>query len=156
MPFHALAQVEDVGGVIQLFPAFGQIGLDDEGARRDVAPTLSHQFAVDEADGALRKATGREMVIKVRGINSPDAQDAATLGLSGVAAPEQRWPSQRPQRKRGTRGEASLQQLTAGQMRGDASGCIRYPQGNPPLAETPASMLMLVNHVVVKVAPSHA
>jgi hypothetical protein len=40
VPFDPLAQVEDIGGVIQLFPAFGQIGLDDEGARRDVRTSL--------------------------------------------------------------------------------------------------------------------
>ena len=58
VPFDPLAQVEDIGGVIQLFPAFGQIGLDDEGARRNVrADFMPHQFAVDEACGALRKAS---------------------------------------------------------------------------------------------------
>ena len=37
VPFDPLAQVEDIGRVVQLLPAFGQIGLDDEAARRHVA-----------------------------------------------------------------------------------------------------------------------
>ena len=36
VPCDALAQVEDIGGIVRRFPAFGQIGLDDEGARRHV------------------------------------------------------------------------------------------------------------------------
>ena len=61
-----------------------------------------------------------------------------------VSPPQSNVAEPAAARKRGARGEASLQQLTAGQMRGDASGCIRYPQVILPLAETPASMLMLV------------
>jgi hypothetical protein len=94
---------------------------------------MPHQFAVDEAQGALRKGRCDEMGIKVRGSNPPHAQDAAALGLSGVAAPEQRWPSQWPQGTRGARGEANLQQLTAGQMRGHASVCLRCPHDDPSL-----------------------
>jgi hypothetical protein len=134
VPFDALAQVEDIGGVIELFPTFSQVGLDDEGARRNVRPDfMPYQFAVDEADGAIRSASGREMVIKVRGIRPAHAQDATPLGLFWFAAPEQSWPSQRPQGKRGARDKASGQQLTAGQMRGNASDGIRYPQGDPSL-----------------------
>jgi len=38
---------------------------------------MPHQFAVDEAHGALRKASEREMMIKVRWIKSPHPQDPA-------------------------------------------------------------------------------
>ena len=84
------------------------------------------------------------MVIKVRGINSPDAQDAAALGLSGVAAPEQRGrasgrranvaPAARP-------ACSSSRRVRCGAMRRAVSGILKVIL---PLAETPASMLMLV------------
>ena len=40
VPFDALAQMEDIGRVIQCLPAFGQVRLYREGAWRNPAPTL--------------------------------------------------------------------------------------------------------------------
>jgi hypothetical protein len=89
VPFDPLAQMEDIGSVVQLFPAFGQIGLDDEGARRDLgADFMPYELAVDEAQGALRKVSCRDMGIEVRGVEPPHAQDAAALGGRSFSTPE--------------------------------------------------------------------
>ena len=63
--------MEDIGRVVQLFPAFGQIGLDDEGTWRHVgADFMPHQPAVDEAQDVIRLVIDREMRIKVRRVSS--------------------------------------------------------------------------------------
>ena len=66
VPFDAFAQVENIRGVVQLFPAFGQIGLDNEGARLYLgANFMPHQLAVDEAERALCPDIDREVRIEV-------------------------------------------------------------------------------------------
>ena len=111
VPFNALAQMEDISRVVQFFPAFGQIGLDNEGARGHVgADFMPHQFAVDEAHGALRKASDREMGIKVRGIKPAHAQDAAASGLPRLCSPQRGGAMQRPGGQRHASRQASLEQ----------------------------------------------
>src|SRR5262245_1580931 len=125
MPFDALTQVEDIGGVGQLFPTFSQIGLDYEGARGHVAANfMPHQFAIDETHGTLRKASDGEMVIKVRGIKSPHAQGAAAPGLSRLGPPQRSGAMQGPGGQGGARGQASLQYITTAQTRYRASSWI--------------------------------
>jgi hypothetical protein len=75
------------------------------------------------------------LILAQMGINPPHAQDAAALGCSGFAAPEQGGPCQRPDSKRGPSDEAGVEQLTASQMQVDALGCFRYPQGDPSLVQ---------------------
>ena len=63
--------MEDIGRVVRLFPAFGQIRLDDEGPRLHVgADFMSHQAAVYEAQDVIRIVIDREMRIKVRQVSS--------------------------------------------------------------------------------------
>src|SRR2546430_2459048 len=54
VPFNAVAQMEDIGRVVWLLPAFGQVRLDGEGAgphiRTDFIP---HQRAIGEAQGSI-------------------------------------------------------------------------------------------------------
>src|SRR5262245_5310237 len=66
VPFNALAQVEHIRGVVQLLPAFGQIGLHDKGPWRHISPDLmSYQFVVDEAQRGMRLEADRQMWIEV-------------------------------------------------------------------------------------------
>jgi len=46
MPLDTLAEMEDRGRVVRRFPAFGQIGLDDEGTRRHVRADFMPQELV--------------------------------------------------------------------------------------------------------------
>src|SRR4029453_11393916 len=127
MPFDALAQVEDIGGIVQFFPAFSQVGLDDEGARGHVAANfMPHQFAVDEAHGALRKASDCEMGIKVRGIKPAYAQDATALGFPRLCPPQRGGAMQGQSGQCGASDQASLQHITTAQTWLRSSSWILY------------------------------
>ena len=66
VPFDALAQMEDIGRVVRRFPAFRQIRLDDEGARRHIrADFVPQELAVDEAQRGMRLEVARQMRIEV-------------------------------------------------------------------------------------------
>src|SRR5262249_38890602 len=92
---------------------FGQVGLQDEGARSHVgADLMPHQSAVDEAQRGLCLEAEREMGIEVQGIITAHAQDIAALGLPRFSPPECRGMIERPSRQRHTGGEASLKDLT--------------------------------------------
>ena len=73
------------------------------------ADFMPHQLAVDEAHGALRKASDRELGIKVRGVKPAHAQDAAAPGLPRVCPPEDGGMGQRPGGHRHAGRQASLQ-----------------------------------------------
>ena len=101
--------MEDIGGVVQRFPAFGQVGLDDEGARGHIAADfMPHQFAVDKAHGALRKASEREMVIKVRRVKPAHAQDPAAPGRPRLCPPQYGRATQGQGGQRRASGQAGL------------------------------------------------
>src|SRR6266568_3284000 len=119
--------MEDVRRVIQRFPAFGQVGLDDEGPRGHVAADfMPHQFAVDKAHGALRKASEREMVIKVRGVKPAHAQDATAPGLPRLCPPEYGGMGQGPGGHRHAGRQASLQESTTAYTVGLFSMCLLW------------------------------
>ena len=74
MPFDPVAQVEHIGGVVRLFPAFGQVGLHDESARLHLRTDLMpHQSTVDEAQGEMRSGSDCQMGIKVRRVKPAHA-----------------------------------------------------------------------------------
>ena len=132
VPLHAFAQVENIGGGVQLLPAFGQIGLHDEAAWRHVsADLMPHQLAVDKAQGALRKARGCEMGIEVRGIPPTHAQDAPALGWSCFGAPEGRGMRQRPDRQGHASREASFEQLATVHPPDMLGRCLRCVHRSP-------------------------
>src|SRR5215510_2314560 len=114
MPFDPLAQVEDVGGVVWRFPAFGQIGLHGEDAWPHLwADLVPHELTVDEAQRSVRLEANRLMRIEVHRIIPAHAQDATALGLSYFGTPEQRRVMQWPGRERNAGRQASLEQITA-------------------------------------------
>ena len=99
MPFDTLAQMEDIGRIVWLLPAFGQMRLYREGAWIDVRTDfVLDQRTVHEAHGILCLAVNRELRVEVWGIIAPDAQDTATLGLPGCGAPALRGVRERPGR----------------------------------------------------------
>jgi hypothetical protein len=119
--------MEDIGGVVQRFPAFGQVRLDDKGARGHVGTDfMPHQFAVDEAHGALRKASERQMVIKVRGIKPPHAQDAAAPGLPRLCPPEYGGMGQGPDGHGHAGRQASLQKSATAYTVSLLSTCLLW------------------------------
>ena len=116
VPFDPLAQMEDIGRVVRLFPAFGQIGLDDEGARRHVrADFMPHELAVDEAQRVCVLKLSVRCGSKCGGIPAAHAQDAAALGLPRFRPPERRGTIQGPGGQGDTGGEARFQQIAAAQ-----------------------------------------
>src|SRR5262249_46724163 len=80
MPLDALAQMEDVGGLVGLLPALRQMGLDREGAgaylRTDV---IADQRAVGEAQGGIGLKVEGEMGVEVRRIIAAYPEDAPAL-----------------------------------------------------------------------------
>ena len=113
MPLDPFTQIEDIGCIVQRLPAFGQIGLHAKGAGLHVgADFMPHQFAVDKAHGALRKASEREMVIKVRGVKPAHAQGATAPGLPRLCPPEYGGMGQGPGRQRHASRQAGFEQLT--------------------------------------------
>src|SRR2546428_13246299 len=114
MPFNALTQMEDIGGVIQCFPMFGQMGLYYEGTRLNPrADFVPNERTVHETQDGMGLGVGREMWIKVGWIRAPGAQDTPALRLSRFRPPERRGGRQGPGRQRHTSSETGLQQLTA-------------------------------------------
>jgi hypothetical protein len=112
VPVNPLAQMEDIGRVVQLFPPFGQIGLDDEGARLHPRTDLmSHEPAVGEAQRGIRLEVSSKMGIKVDRVIPPHTQDTPALGLPRFLSPEPLGMVQRPGRQRDPRREASLEQI---------------------------------------------
>src|SRR5262249_14274056 len=89
VPFDALTQVEDIGGIIWLLPTFGEVRLHSEHTRRNLwTDFIPHQSAVDEAQRGVGFETDRLMMVEVGGIIPTHAQDATTFGLSSISAPE--------------------------------------------------------------------
>ena len=110
MPFDSFTQMEDIGRVVQRFPAFGQMGLHDERARLNPwAEFVPQERTVHEAQGGVRLGVDGEMRVKVGGIIAPDAQGTAALGRPGFCPPQCRGTMQRPGRQRGTSGQAGFE-----------------------------------------------
>src|SRR5262245_14579695 len=104
--------MEDHRRVVRLLPAFGQIGLNDEGARRHPRTDLmAHKPTVSEAQRRIRLKVDGEMVVKVDRIIPAHAQDAPALGLPRFRPPEHVGTMQRPSRQRGASGETRFQQV---------------------------------------------
>jgi hypothetical protein len=117
VPSHPPAQMEHVGGVVRLFPAFGQVGLDDEGPRPHVsADFVAQEPATQEAQDAMRPAIAGQMGIEVHGIPSAHAEDPAVLGRLRCFAPEDGRTIGGPDREGCAGGQAGFQQITAAQI----------------------------------------
>src|SRR5262249_58929383 len=100
--------MEDVGGIIQRFPAFGQIRLDYKSARPHLrADLMPYELVVDKAQRGIRLEVEGEMRVKVGRIIAAHAQDTAALGLSRFGAPERRGTIEGPRGQRDTSSEAS-------------------------------------------------
>src|SRR5712691_9018018 len=100
--------MEDIGRIVWLLPTFGQMGLHREGARPHVRTDfIPHQRAVGEAQGGIGLEVESEMMVEVRRIIPPHAQDAAALGLPGLSAPEHRRALQGPGGQRNASYETS-------------------------------------------------
>ena len=111
--------MEHIGRVIWLFPAFGQIGLDDEGARPHVpADFVAQEPAAQEAQGAMRPGVAGQMGIEVHGIPSAHAEDSSTFGRLDCFAPECGHTIGEPGRKGRSSRQAGFQQITATQLMG--------------------------------------
>src|SRR4029434_5174761 len=114
--------MEDIGRIVWLLPAFGQMGLYREGAwiyiRTDF---VLDQRTVHEAHGVLCLAVNRELRVEVWGIIAPDAQDTGALGLRGCGTPTLGGARERPGRQRDTGCQAGLQEMTTAQTFG---GCV--------------------------------
>src|SRR2546425_3991199 len=88
--------MEDIGRVVHLFPAFGQVRLEGEGARPHVgADFMPHQSAIDEAQRGMRPVADRKMRIEVRRVQPAHAQNTAALRRPGFGPPEHRGTMQR-------------------------------------------------------------
>ena len=84
LPAHALAQVKDHGGVVRLFPALGQVGLDGEGPRGDPgADLVADELVVDEAQRVVGLQVQGLVGVEVRRIVAADAENAPAPGLLG-------------------------------------------------------------------------
>ena len=107
LPLHPVAEMEDIGRVVRCFPAFGQIRLDEEGARRHPCPdSIPHELAVDKAQRGMGPEIDGEMRVKVRRVLAADTEDTAALRWPRFRSPEGRGRMQRPrgQRQRSRRG----------------------------------------------------
>src|SRR5262245_27381176 len=103
--------MEDHRRVVRLLPAFGQIGLNDEGARRHSRTDLmAHKPTVSEAQRRIRLEVGGEMMVKVDGVIPPDTENAPALGLPRFRGPESLGTTQRPRRQGDPRCKTSLEQ----------------------------------------------
>src|SRR6516162_615348 len=106
--------MEDIGRVVQHFPPFGHIGLQDKGPRRYVrADFVPQELTVDETQRSMGLEADREMGIKVDRVIPGQTEDTAPLRLPRFRPPECWRVMGRPERQRGTRGEAGFEQLAA-------------------------------------------
>jgi len=104
--------MKDIRGVIRLVPAFGEIGLDPEGARRYVtADLVPQELTVHEAQHGMRPGVAGKMGIEVHRIPPTHAQAAPTPGRPHGCAPKRGRVMERPGRQGDAGGEARLQQL---------------------------------------------
>jgi hypothetical protein len=125
VPFHPLAQVEDIGGVVWGLPAFGQVGLNHKGARLNLWTNLMpHQPAVDKAQRRMRLEVSRLMRVEVHRVIPTHAQDAAAPGRPCLCPPERQRVIQWPGGQRDASGQASLQYITTAQTRHRSSNWI--------------------------------
>src|SRR5437867_1041554 len=70
-----------LGRVVRLLPAFSQIGLHGEAARRHTrAHLVAEQLAIDEAQGGHRHEVSRQVRVEVRWIPATYAKDPTGLG----------------------------------------------------------------------------
>src|SRR5262249_28585433 len=113
-------------GVVRLFPAFGQIGLDDEGARLySRTDLMAHEPAVGEAQGGIGFDVGGEMMVKVDRVVAAYTKDAPTLGLLRFRRPESLGTRQRPRRQCDPRCETSLEQIPTTHTLHDTGKSVR-------------------------------
>ena len=94
---------------------------------------MAHELAIDEAQRGVRLETGREMVVKVRGIIAAHAEDAPALGWPRVRTPEHRGRMEGPGRQRDPRRETSLEQLPTTHTPDDAGMSLRCVHQSPSL-----------------------
>jgi hypothetical protein len=114
---HAVAEMEDIGGVVRRFPAFGEIRLDEEGARWNPGPDpIPHELAVDKAQCGMGSDIEREMRVKVLRISAGDTEGAAAFRLPCFRSPKCRCTMERPRGQCHAGGEASVQQRATGHI----------------------------------------
>ena len=105
--------MENIGGVVWCFPAFGQVGLDSEDAWLHLwANLMSHQLTVDKAQRGVGLEANRLMRVKVHRVIATHAQDTAALGLSSFSTPEHRRARERQGRQCHASHKAGLEQIT--------------------------------------------
>src|SRR5439155_13823585 len=113
VPGDPFAEMKHIGRVVQRFPAFGQIGLYEEGPGRNLcADFMPHELTVDKAQRGMRLETIGLMRVKMGWIIPAHAQDTATLGWFHFSAPESRRVMQWPGGQRDASRQASLEQST--------------------------------------------
>src|SRR5262249_39866625 len=113
MPLDALTQVENIGGIVQFFPALGQIGLHDKGAWPDLWTNLmTHELAVDEAQRGVRLEANCLMRIEMHRVIPTHTQSATALGLTRFGAPELGRTRGGQDRQRDASKKTDLQELT--------------------------------------------
>src|SRR5262249_38702153 len=112
VPFDAVTQVEDIGGLIRLLPPFGEVRLHGERPRGNLGTYfVPHQRAVDEAQCGIGLETDRPVVAEVGRTIPPHGQDAATFGRPCFRRPESLGTRERPGRPRDSCREASFEQI---------------------------------------------
>src|SRR4030095_5306614 len=84
MPPHALAQLEEIRGLVRLRPRFREIALQEEGSGLHSRPrSMLQETAVGEAVHDLGLEGDDEVRVEVRRIPHSNGEDAATLGSLG-------------------------------------------------------------------------
>src|SRR6266545_2407065 len=132
VPCDPFAEMKNIGRVVQRFPAFGQIGLHDEGPGRNrCADFMPHELTVDKAQRGMRLEAIGLMRVKVGRIIPAHAQDTATLGEPRFGTPERRRVMQWPGGQRDASRQASLEQSTTAHTLDDTGLSLEYFHTSP-------------------------
>ena len=84
MPPRALAQLEEIGGLVRLRPRFREVALEDESSGLHSRPrSVLQETAVGEAVDDLGLERDDEVRVEVRRVPHSNGEDAATLGSLG-------------------------------------------------------------------------
>src|SRR5262245_39982402 len=93
--------MEDIGRVVECFPAFGEVGLDREDAWLHLwVDLMPHELAVDKTQRGVGLEASRLMRVEVHGVIVTCAQDVTALGLPRFRTLERLRVMQLPGRER--------------------------------------------------------